>query len=85
MEQTRPEHSNAVKTYNYLRMAMIALVVTLGTSVIVEWWQGGKQCLQTSISAYYYTPAQAIFAGSLIAIGVCMVVIKGTVRLRTFC
>jgi len=69
--------ARAVKTYRYLRSSMVLLVVALAASVVVEWWQAGHDCFQTSISAYYYTPAQAVFVGTLIAIGVCMVVLKG--------
>ena len=67
----------SIKTYRYLRMAMVAMVVLLGASLVIEWWKTDPHCLQTSISAYYYTPVQAIFVGGLIAIGVCMVVLKG--------
>jgi hypothetical protein len=67
----------SIKTYRYLRMAMIAMVVLLGAALVIEWSKTDPRCLQTSISAYYYTPVQAIFVGALIAIGVCMVVLKG--------
>lgn len=68
---------DAVKTYRYLRLAMIGLVVLLGSSVGLEWWATGRRCLQESLSAYFYTPAQGAFVGSLVAIGVCLIVIKG--------
>jgi hypothetical protein len=67
----------SVKTYRYLRMAMVAMVVLLGAALVIEWSKTNPRCLQTSISAYYYTPVQAIFVGALITIGVCMVVLKG--------
>ncbi|MFI7062278.1 hypothetical protein ACIBL3_14940 [Kribbella sp. NPDC050124] len=67
----------SIKTYRYLRMAMVAMVVLLGAALVIEWSKTDPRCLQTSISAYYYTPVQAIFVGALIAIGVCMVVLKG--------
>ncbi|TCO32517.1 hypothetical protein EV652_104123 [Kribbella steppae] len=67
----------SIKTYRYLRMAMVAMVVLLGASLVIEWSKTDPHCLQTSISAYYYTPVQAIFVGALIAIGLCMVVLKG--------
>jgi uncharacterized membrane protein len=69
--------SNEVKTYRYLRLGMVALLAGLACSVAIEWWNTGRRCFQTSISAYYYTPAQGIFVATLLAIGVCMVVIKG--------
>src|SRR3954469_5812708 len=67
----------SIKTYRYLRMAMIAMIVLLGASLVIEWSKTDPRCLQTSISAYYYTPVRAIFVGALITIGVCMVVLKG--------
>jgi hypothetical protein len=66
-----------IKTYRYLRMAMVAMIVLLGAAVVIEWSKTDPHCLQTSISAYYYTPVRAIFVGGLITIGVCMVVLKG--------
>jgi hypothetical protein len=50
----------------------------LGLSVGLEWWATGRRCFQDSISAYYFTPAQSVFVGTLTAIGVCMVVLKGS-------
>jgi len=70
--------NSSIKTYRYLRLAMIAMIGLLATSLVIEWWKTGRSCLQTSISAYYYTPAQAIFVGTLITIGACMVVLKGS-------
>ncbi|MFG1911228.1 hypothetical protein [Kribbella sp. NPDC048928] len=69
--------SYSIKTYRYLRMAMVAMIVLLGVAVLIEWAKTDPRCLQTSISAYYYTPVRAIFVGALITIGVCMVVLKG--------
>ena len=44
----------AIKTYRYLRMAMIAMIVLLGASLVIEWAKTDPHCLQNSISAYYY-------------------------------
>ena len=66
----------AVKTYNYLRIALAALVLLLYTAVVLEWWAAGR-CLQPSISAYYYTPVHAVFIGVLVTMGVCLVALKG--------
>lgn len=68
----------AVKSYRYLRIAMITVILMLGVAVVVEWMNTRSGCLQESISAYYYTPVQSIFVGALITIGVCMVALKGT-------
>jgi hypothetical protein len=67
----------SIKTYRYLRMAMVALIALLAVSLVIEWSRTAPHCLQTSISAYYYTPVRPIFVGTLITIGVCMVVLKG--------
>src|SRR5262245_17092786 len=74
----RPDNP-MVKTYRYLRIAMVVLVACLFASVVYEWHATGNgwECMQKSISAYYYTPAQAIFVATLFAIGACMVALKG--------
>lgn len=66
----------AVKTYRYLRISMVGAVVLLGVSILIE--RSNVDCWQTSVSAYYYTPVRAIFVGMLMAIGLCLIVIKGS-------
>ena len=66
----------AVKTYDYLRIALAALVLLLYTAIVLEWWAAGR-CLQPSISAYYYTPVHAVLIGVLVTMGVCLVALKG--------
>ena len=66
----------AVKTYRYLRISMVGAVVLLGVSILIE--RSNLDCWQTSVSAYYYTPVRAIFVGVLMAIGLCLIVIKGS-------
>ena len=66
----------AVKTYNYLRIALAALVLLLFASVALE-WVAADGCLQPSISAYYFTPVRAVFVGVLVTMGVCLVALKG--------
>ena len=75
MDTTR--HS-IVKTYRYLRIAMVLLVLMLAASVLREAAAVGFDCAQKSLSAYYYTPARGVFVGALVAIGACLVVIKGS-------
>lgn len=67
----------SLTTYRYLRLSIVGLIVFLAASVVIEWTNTTPRCFQTSISAYWYTPAQAVFVAALIAIGVCMVVLKG--------
>jgi hypothetical protein len=66
------------KTYRYLRIGIVGAVVLLGASVLLERHKVAADCWQTSISAYYYTPARAVFVGALIAIGLSLIVIKGS-------
>lgn len=67
----------AVKTYRYLRLALVALVLLLFAAVAIERGATGARCVQGSISAYYYTPAQPVLVGVLVTMGVCLVALKG--------
>lgn len=66
----------AVKSYRYLRWSIVVVVLSILAAVFIEWLRTG--CFEGSISAYYYTPAQAVFVGGLVAIGVCLIAIKGS-------
>lgn len=66
----------AIKTYRYLRLGMFVIVIGLLASVLIQRWNSG--CWQDSISAYYYTPARPIFVSGLLAIGVSLIMIKGS-------
>ncbi len=68
---------DAVKTYRYLRIGIIVAVVLLGASILLEHANAPNGCFQNSISAYYYTPVRAIFVGTLIAVGLALIAIKG--------
>ncbi|WP_380128813.1 hypothetical protein [Dactylosporangium cerinum] len=70
-------HETWARSYRYVRIAMVALLVGLGVSVIYQTAQQGWHLL-SSVSAYYYTPAQSIFVGSLIGLGACMIALRGT-------
>lgn len=65
----------AIKTYRYLRIGMVGVVVLLMVAVVIERLE--VDCWQTSISGYYYTPVRAIFVGGLMAIGASLLAIKG--------
>src|SRR4051812_6166058 len=70
-------HSESTtKTYLYLRVGLVALAVFLGTSLVIE-LAFGDTAWQGSISAYYYTPVRSVFVGTLTAMGVCLIAIKG--------
>jgi hypothetical protein len=66
----------AVKTYRYLRLAIVVVVLAAVASVLIE--RSHTDCWQQSISAYYYTPVHSVFVGALVALGVSMVAIKGS-------
>lgn len=65
-----------IKTYRYLRLGMAFLLVLLAAAVLLEWRATSYDCLQTSVSAYYYTPAQAVFVSALVVVGACMIILR---------
>jgi hypothetical protein len=67
----------AVKTYRYLRLALIGLVVLLFASLAIEWLAGGRECVQPTISAYWHTPVRGVFVGVLVTMGICLIALKG--------
>ena len=67
----------AIKTYRYLRLAMIALVAGLFACVLYEHGKTPTGCWQLSLSAYYYTPVQGFFVAALVTIGVSLVALRG--------
>ena len=64
-------------TWRYLRLAIVVMVVALGASVLYEHARTGTRCWQPSISSYYYTAAQSAVVGALVAIGVCLICLRG--------
>jgi len=73
-----PEPDDMIKSYRYLRVALPVLILFLVAAVITEFFSTpGGHCFRTSISGYYYTPARAVLTGSLIAVGVCLIALKG--------
>lgn len=72
----------ALKTYRYLRLLLVALVLLLAVSVVLEIVAAGGGCWRTSISSYYWTPVRGVFVGTLVAVGVCLIVLKGNTDLE---
>lgn len=76
MDQDERERDRFIKTYRYLRVGMVGLVLLLGAALVrqlvADSWE-----LRPSISDYYYTPVRAVFVSALVAIGVCLIVLKG--------
>lgn len=68
---------DALKTYRYLRIGIVCTVLLLGVAISIEVLTLAGECMQASISAYYYTPVRGIFVGVLMAIGLALIVIKG--------
>jgi hypothetical protein len=67
--------NDAILTYRYLRITMVAVLVMLGASVL---WQGfSADCWLSSVSAYYYTPVRSVFVGSLISFGAALIAYRG--------
>jgi hypothetical protein len=77
MPEAQPDEVDWLKSYVYVRTAMVGLLVGLGAAVLYQTGSQGWHLLD-SVSAYYYTPAQAIFVGSLIGLGACMIALRGT-------
>ena len=67
----------AVQSYRYLRLAIVVVLLALICSVALERVHSNG-CWEASISAYYYTPVHSIFVGALVALGVCLVAIRGS-------
>ena len=67
----------AIKTYRYLRLALVGLVVLLFSALVVEWLAVGRECVQPTISAYWHTPVRGVFVGVLVTMGICLIALKG--------
>jgi hypothetical protein len=76
----RPVSDTLAKSYRYLRLAMVGLLLCLAVAVVIQSWRQGN--LLGSVSAYYYTPAQALFVGGLIGLGACMIALQGTTMVQ---
>lgn len=73
----------AVATYGYLRNGMVVVLVALLVSVVVARLQASPGVgWLPSISDYYYSPARAIFVSVLVALGACLVILKGNTTLE---
>ena len=56
------DRDTALDTYRYLRGGIPVMLVMLGAALIIE--RARATCWQTSISAYYFTSAHAVFIGA---------------------
>ncbi|WP_162598559.1 hypothetical protein [Nocardioides gilvus] len=72
----RPPPLVALRTYRFLRLGVLAMLGMLTVSVTWHNLQGDNEVLD-SISAYYYTPVQSIFVGTLVTLGFVLIVLWG--------
>ncbi|MGW4477073.1 hypothetical protein [Rhodococcus triatomae] len=63
-------------TYRYLRLATVVLVVSLATAILLATVRSG--CWRNSISAFYYSSVGDVFVAVLCALGVGLIVYKGS-------
>ena len=78
----RGQQVYAIKTWRYLRLAMVALVIGLAISIAYEYFSTHPNCFRESISAYYYTPVHNFFVAVLMSVGVCLFCLKGSTELE---
>jgi hypothetical protein len=71
----REPADDAMVTYRYVRVGLVALVVFLFVSLVLT---AAHTCLQGSISAFFYTRTHAVFVAALCAIGVCLIAYQGS-------
>jgi hypothetical protein len=67
----------ALRTYTALRLGVVAVIAALGVAVWREIVNTPNECVQRSLSAYYYTPVRPVFVGVLLIIGFVMIVMWG--------
>lgn len=76
-QQDATDQIFAIKTWRYLRVSMIGLVLGIFIAVAFEVSKTHPTCYQTSISAYYYTPVHGFLVGALVAVGACLICLRG--------
>jgi len=75
------DSSTGHRTHRYLRLSLALIVVAILVGVGIESWQLGT--VLPSISHYFYTPAQGVFVGALIAASVALAALSGRGRETT--
>jgi len=69
-------------TYRYVRLALLALLLMLATSLAAETIRSGWE---TSVSGYYYTASGPVFVAVLGAVGVCLIALRGFTDAENVC
>jgi hypothetical protein len=67
----------ALRTYTAIRIGVVAVILALGFAVWREIVNSPQNCVQRSLSAYFYTPVRPVFVGALLVIGFAMIVLWG--------
>jgi hypothetical protein len=75
--------ANSALSAQYLRLAMFVLVVVLGVSIVLATTRSGGE-LEGSISDYFHTPARLALVGTMVSIGICLMVLYSTNPLENF-
>lgn len=75
-QEGRPPPLVALRTYRYLRLGALGMLLLLAISITWHNLMGENQVLD-SISAYYYTSVQSILVGTLVTLGFVMFVLWG--------
>ncbi|MBN9177911.1 MAG: hypothetical protein J0I43_11155 [Microbacterium sp.] len=70
----RPGSTSLQRTYRYLRIAIVGAVVVVFTAIATTLPVVG---ILPSISHYYYSPANTLFVGALIAVSVSLFALSG--------
>ena len=65
------------RTYRYLRVSTVVVTGLLMVAVLRQIVAAGG-CVQTSISAYYFSAAHSAFVAALCVIGASLIVYKGS-------
>jgi hypothetical protein len=71
----RADVSYQVRSYRYLRIGIVGLLMALGAAVIYQ--RAQPNCSLGSVSAYFYTPARSVLVAALVGLGVGMLALRG--------
>lgn len=70
--------AHMVQTYLRLRLTLACIALALPAVLFVGNRLYGEAVVEPSISAYYYTPMQAVFVGALIIVGLILIIYEGS-------
>jgi hypothetical protein len=69
----RLRSTSTQRTYRYVRLSLLAVVLLIGVAVAVQMLSGPLP----SLSAAYYTPARNAFVGGLVAVSLALLALSG--------